>query len=136
LRWRRAGHLLRLSSVDASPAVPAFAAQPLTRVGDAPGQRPLENPAMLQGAWVSDPTSADVLAHHDDPNGIAGNTGPLRLTVHGNRCRWTQHAPDGDHWGLGTCRFAGDTLEFDQARPTAMPSRRRRTGAGASSAAG
>ena len=40
--------------------------------------------------------------------------GPLRLTVHGSRYRWTQKTPNGFHWSNGRCRFAGDTLELDE----------------------
>jgi TRAP-type C4-dicarboxylate transport system substrate-binding protein len=115
-RWRRSGGALVLASEEATPALPALSARPLARIADAPGQQPLENPAVLQGSWVTDPTAADVVAHHDDVNGISDNTGTLRLTVRGSRCRWTQHAPDGDRWGVGACRFAGDTLELDQTR--------------------
>jgi TRAP-type C4-dicarboxylate transport system substrate-binding protein len=115
-RWERRSGALKLEPRGAAPALPALSVRPLARVGDAPGQQALENPRAIQGSWAGDATAADVIAHHDDPNGISGNTGPLRLTVHGSRCRWTQHAPDGDHWGVGTCRFAGDTIELDMRR--------------------
>jgi TRAP-type C4-dicarboxylate transport system substrate-binding protein len=111
-RWRRRGNELTLAS-EAKPVLPALAVRPLVRVGDAPGQQPLENPAAIQGTWASNPTAADDFAHHD-PGSIAENTGPLRLTVQGDRCRWTQHTPDGVNSGVGICRFAGDTFEFDQ----------------------
>ncbi len=115
-RWQRRGGTLQLEPMGAAPALPPLTVRPLARVADAPGQQALENPQALQGSWASDPTAADVIARHDDPNGIRDNTGPLRLTVHGSRCRWTQHAPDGYHWGVGTCRFAGDTIELDLTR--------------------
>jgi TRAP-type C4-dicarboxylate transport system substrate-binding protein len=115
-RWERRSGALQLEPRGAAPALPALSVRPLTRVGDAPGQQALENPRAIQGSWAGDATAADVIAHHDDPNGIAANTGPLRLTVHGSRCRWTQHAPERDHWGVGTCRFAGDTIELDMTR--------------------
>jgi TRAP-type C4-dicarboxylate transport system substrate-binding protein len=115
-RWVRRSRGLQLEPIGAGPALPALSVRPLTRLGDAPGQQALESPRAIQGSWAGDATAADVIAHHDDPNGIADNTGPLRLTVHGSRCRWTQHAPDGDHWGVGTCRFAGDTIELDMRR--------------------
>ena len=60
-------------------------------------------------------TRADALAHGQDPNGIPDNTGLYRLTVRDRRCRLDQWAPDGYHWSVGTCQFAGDTLEFDQS---------------------
>jgi TRAP-type C4-dicarboxylate transport system substrate-binding protein len=115
-RWRRSGNGLVLASADARPALRALSVRPLARVAGAPSQEPLENPAALQGSWVTNPTAADVVAHHDDVGAIPDNIGPLRLTVHGSRCGWTQHTPRGDHWGVGTCRFAGDTLELDQRR--------------------
>jgi TRAP-type C4-dicarboxylate transport system substrate-binding protein len=115
-RWRRSGKGLVLASADARPALPALSVRPLARVADAPSQQPLENPAVLQGAWVANPTAADVIDHGGNPASIPDNTGPLRLAVHGSHCRWTQHAPDGDNWGVGTCRFAGDTLELDLTR--------------------
>ena len=90
--------------------------RPLTRVADAPGQQPLRDPSALQGTWIGTDTASDELAHGGDPQGIPDNTGPLRLVVHGDRCRWEQRAPDGFHFGAGICRFAGDTLELDQAR--------------------
>jgi hypothetical protein len=99
----------------------ALVARPLVRIGGAPGQQPLENPAAIQGTWVSNPTAADVTAHHGDPGSIADNTGPLRLTVEGDRYRWIQHAPDGDNSAVGTCRFAGDTVEFDGAASDSTP---------------
>jgi TRAP-type C4-dicarboxylate transport system substrate-binding protein len=111
-RWQRRGHALRLVS-EAKPALAALAVRPLVRVGDAPGQQPLENPAAIQGTWATNPTAADEIAHHD-PGAIADSTGPLRLTVHGNRCRWTQHTPNGFSSTVGICRFAGDTFEFDE----------------------
>ena len=115
-RWLRTSGGLRLEPMGAGPALPALSLRPLARVGDAPGQQTFENPRAIQGSWAEDPTAGDVIAHHGDPNGIADNTGPLRLTVHGSRCRWTQHAPDGNHWGVGRCRFAGETIEFDMRR--------------------
>jgi TRAP-type C4-dicarboxylate transport system substrate-binding protein len=115
-RWARSSSGLRLEQIGAGPALPALSVRPLARIGDAPGQQALENPSAIQGSWAGDATAADVIAHHGDPNGIADNTGPLRVTVHGSRCRWAQHAPDGDHWGVGTCRFAGDTIELDMRR--------------------
>jgi TRAP-type C4-dicarboxylate transport system substrate-binding protein len=111
-RWRRHGNALTLIS-EAKPVLAALAVRPLVRVGDAPGQQPLQNPAAIQGTWASNPTAADEVARHD-PGSIADNTGPVRLTVHGDRCRWTQYAPDGNHSGIGICRFAGDTFEFDK----------------------
>lgn len=110
-RWRRDGNTLTLVS-EAKPALAALVARPLVRVGDAPGQQRLENPAAIQGTWITNPTAADEIAHHD-PGEIADSTGPLRLTVHGNRCRWTQDTPDGIGSNFGICRFAGDTFEFD-----------------------
>jgi TRAP-type C4-dicarboxylate transport system substrate-binding protein len=115
-RWERKKGALRLEPRGAGPALPALFARPLTRVTDAPGQQALENPRAIEGSWAGNATAGDVITHHGDPNGIADNTGPLRLTVHDRRCRWTQHAPDGDHWGVGTCRFAGDTIELDMKR--------------------
>jgi TRAP-type C4-dicarboxylate transport system substrate-binding protein len=121
-RWERRGGGLKLEPTGSPSALPALSVRPLTRVGDAPGQQPLENPRAIQGTWAGNATAADVIAHHGDPNGIADNTGPLRLTVHGTRCRWTQHAPDGNHYGVGTCRFAGDTIELDMTRTDSGPS--------------
>lgn len=115
-RWLRTGGGLRLEPMGARPALPALSVRPLARVGPAPGQQTLENPRAIQGSWAGDATAGDVMAHHGDPNGIADNTGPLRLTINGRNCRWTQHAPDGNHWGVGRCRFAGDTIEFDMRR--------------------
>jgi hypothetical protein len=115
-RWARRGSGLQLEQIGAGPALPALSVRPLARVGGAPGQQALENPRAIQGSWTGNATAADVISHHDDPSGISDNTGPLRLTVHGSRCRWTQHAPDGDHWGVGRCRFAGDTIELDMTR--------------------
>jgi TRAP-type C4-dicarboxylate transport system substrate-binding protein len=111
-RWRRRGNALTLVS-EARPVLAAFVVRPLVRVGDAPSQQPLENPAAIQGTWVTNPTAADEIAHHD-PGAIADSTGPLRLTVHGDRCRWTQHTPNGFSSTVGICRFAGDTFEFDE----------------------
>jgi hypothetical protein len=91
-----------------------LAVHPLERVGEAPSQQRLENRSALQGVWIMDLTPADTIAHHGDPSGDADNTGLMRLTVHGSRCRWTQQAPDGFHWGNGICRFAGDTFELDE----------------------
>jgi TRAP-type C4-dicarboxylate transport system substrate-binding protein len=110
-RWRRQGNALSLVS-EAKPVLAALVARPLVRVGDAPGQQLLENPAAIQGTWVTNPTAADEFAHHD-PGSIPDSTGPLRLIVHGNRCRWTQNTPNGVGSGAGICRFAGDTFEFD-----------------------
>jgi TRAP-type C4-dicarboxylate transport system substrate-binding protein len=115
-RWRRDGNGLVLVSAKARPALTALTVRPLARVADAPGQQTLENPRAIEGSWASNPTAADVIAHHDDASSIPDNIGPLRLTVRGSRCSWTQHAPDGNHWGIGTCRFAGDTIELDMAR--------------------
>jgi TRAP-type C4-dicarboxylate transport system substrate-binding protein len=114
--WHRRGGALVLTVEDADPKLPALLVRPLTRNADAPGQQPLSNPSALQGTWAGTDTAADELAHGGDPGGIADNTGPLRLIVDGERCRWEQRAPDGFHWGVGTCRFAGDTLEIDQTR--------------------
>jgi TRAP-type C4-dicarboxylate transport system substrate-binding protein len=114
-RWRQGGRQLILSQL-AGPQVAALSARPLTRVGAAPGGQPLQNPAALDGTWAMTPTAADVIAHHDDVTGISGNTGPLRIVVRGSRCRWTQHAPERMHWGIGACRFAGDTVEFAMKR--------------------
>ena len=115
-RWQRTSGGLRLEHVGTGPALPALSVRPLTRVGDAPGQQALENPRAIQGSWAGTAAAADVIAHHDGRSSIADNTGPLRLTVQGRSCRWTQRAPDGDHWGVGTCRFAGDTIELDMSR--------------------
>jgi TRAP-type C4-dicarboxylate transport system substrate-binding protein len=109
-RWRRSDHSLVLTS---QGPLPGLSVRPLERVADAPSQQRLRDPAAIQGAWASNVTVADY-ERFGDPSGIPDNTGPLRLTIHGRRCRWTQQAPDGFHWGNGTCRFAGDTLEFDQ----------------------
>jgi TRAP-type C4-dicarboxylate transport system substrate-binding protein len=114
--WHRRGAGLVLTAEDADPKLPALLVRSLTRVADAPGQQPLRNPSALQGTWAGTDTAADELAHGGDPGGIADNTGPLRLIVHGDRCRWEQRAPDGFHWGVGACRFAGDTLEIDITR--------------------
>jgi len=111
-RWRRQGNALSLVS-EAKPVLAALVARPLVRVGDAPGQQPLENPAAIQGTWVTNVSGADIIAHGGHKGDIRDSAGPLRLTVRGNRCRWTQHAPDGDHSGVGICRFAGDTFEVD-----------------------
>jgi TRAP-type C4-dicarboxylate transport system substrate-binding protein len=111
-RWRRRGNALTLVS-EAKPVLGALVARPLVRVGDAPGQQQLENPAALEGTWVTNPTAADEIAH-GDPGAIADSTGLLRLTVHGNRCRWTQHTPNGFSSGAGPCTFAGDTFEFEK----------------------
>jgi TRAP-type C4-dicarboxylate transport system substrate-binding protein len=119
-RLRLSGHSLVLSSQPGP--LPGLSVHPLQRVGDAPGQRPLQKPAALEGVWATDVTAADWLAHHGDPAGIAGNTGPYRLTLHGSRCRWTQQAPDGNlYWASGICRFAGDTLEFDELQTDEGP---------------
>jgi TRAP-type transport system periplasmic protein len=118
-RWQSVGDTLALVAADAKKALPALTLRPLARVAAAPSQQPLENPAAIQGTWVTNPTGADLVAYGEDPAGIPDNTGPLRLTVRGHHCRWTQHAPHGVRWGVGTCRFAGDTLEFDNARTDA-----------------
>jgi TRAP-type C4-dicarboxylate transport system substrate-binding protein len=120
-RWRHSGDALALAATDKQPALPALALRPFARVAAAPSQQPRENPDAIQGVWVSNATGADLVAYGVDPAAIPDNTGPLRLTVRGRYCRWTQHAPDGVHWGVGTCRFAGDTLEFDNARTDANP---------------
>jgi TRAP-type C4-dicarboxylate transport system substrate-binding protein len=117
-RWRRRGNELSLASNRTS--VPALSARPLVRIGDAPGQQPLENPAAIQGTWVTDPTAADLIARQY-PAAIRDSTGPLRITVHGSHCRWTQHTPDGINGGDDICRFAGDTLELDQLPLNAPP---------------
>jgi hypothetical protein len=116
LGWRRSGAALVLATDRATPVLAALGAQPLERVQDAPSRQRLENPAALDGIWAGDATAADVIAHHDDPSGISGNTGPLRLRIHDGRFRWTQRTPEGLHWGVGASRFAGDTLELRQAR--------------------
>jgi TRAP-type C4-dicarboxylate transport system substrate-binding protein len=116
-RWRRRGNELSLAS---DTSVPGLTARPLVRVGDAPGQQPLENPAAIQGTWVTDPTAADVIARQN-PGAIRYSTGPLRLTVDGSRCSWTQHTPAGTNGSDGICRFAGDTLELDPLPPNAPP---------------
>jgi TRAP-type C4-dicarboxylate transport system substrate-binding protein len=115
-RWRYVDETLALAAADAKKALPALTLRPLARVAAAPSQQPLENPAAIQGTWVSNANGADLVAFGINPAAIPDNTGPLRLTVRGHHCRWTQHAPAGVHWGVGTCRFAGDTLEFDNAR--------------------
>jgi TRAP-type C4-dicarboxylate transport system substrate-binding protein len=112
-RWRRDGPALTLTS-EAKPVLAALAVRPLVRIGDAPGQQPLENPAAIQGTWATNVTASDEIAHHGDPGSIADSTGPLQLIVHGNRCRSTQHTPDGVSSAVGSCRFAGDTFEFDK----------------------
>jgi TRAP-type C4-dicarboxylate transport system substrate-binding protein len=111
-RWRRHGNAVTLVS-KAKPVFAPLVSRPLVRVGDAPGQQPLENPAAIQGTWATNPTAADEIDHHNSGQ-IADSTGPLRLTVHGNRCRLTQHTPNGFSSTLGICRFAGDTFEFDE----------------------
>jgi TRAP-type C4-dicarboxylate transport system substrate-binding protein len=111
-RWRRTGRSLVLTSRQGP--LPGLSVRPLQRVADAPSQERLENPSALQGVWASNLTPADLIAHHQDPSGEVDNMGPLRLTVHGSRCRWTQQTPNVFHWTNGRCRFAGDTLEFDQ----------------------
>ena len=115
-RWHRTGLGLELSSLDSPAALPALSVRPLPRVADAPGQQHRINAAPLQGVWTMDVTGADVIAHHDDPAGIAGNTGRLRLTIQGSRFRWTQQAPDGQHFAMGTWSVAGDTLELTSTR--------------------
>jgi hypothetical protein len=120
-RWRYVDETLALAATDKTLALRALTLRPLARVGAAPSQQPLENPAAIQGTWVTNATGGDLFAHGGDPAAIADNTGPLQLTVRGRHCRWTQHAPDGYHWGVGTCRFAGDTLEFDNARTDDNP---------------
>jgi TRAP-type C4-dicarboxylate transport system substrate-binding protein len=120
-RVRYVGDTLALVAADAKKALLALTQRPLARVAAAPSQQPLQNPAAIQGTWVTNATGADLVAYGEDPAAIPDNTGPLRLTVHGRRCRWTQHAPDGVHWGVGTCRFAGDTLEFDNTRTDENP---------------
>lgn len=117
-RWRRNGGALVLAS---DGPVPGLAARPLVRVGDAPGQRRLQNPSALNGIWAYTITARDYIAHHGGAGGAADNTGPLRLTIHGRRCRWTQRTPHGFHWANGSCRFAGDTLEFDQTMTDGGP---------------
>jgi hypothetical protein len=117
-RWRRRGDDLNL--VSNTTSLPALTARPLVRVGDAPGQQPLENPAAIQGTWLTDPTAADLIARQY-PEAIRDSTGPLRLTVDGSRCSWTQHTPDGINGGDGICRFAGDTVEFDPIPINAPP---------------
>jgi TRAP-type C4-dicarboxylate transport system substrate-binding protein len=112
-RWRRRGAALTLVS-DAKPVLAALVVRPLVRVGDAPGQQPLENPAAIQGTWVTNVTAADEIAHGGHKEDIPDNTGLLRLTVRGSHCRWTQHTPDGVSSAVGICRFAGDTFEFDR----------------------
>jgi TRAP-type C4-dicarboxylate transport system substrate-binding protein len=110
-RWRSSGGSLILTSRPGP--LPGVSVHPLKRVGDAPGQQRLRDPAAIQGAWASNISVADY-ERFGDPGGIPDNTGPMRLTIHGSRCRWTQQTPNGFHWSNGTCRFAGDTLEFDQ----------------------
>jgi TRAP-type C4-dicarboxylate transport system substrate-binding protein len=119
--WQRRGDQLRLTSLDSPPPILALAVKALARSGDAPGQQPLVNPAPLQGIWKTNVTAADVVAHHGDPNGIADNTGPLRLTIQGSRFRFTQRAPDGFHDQPGTIRYAGDTIELDASGSDSTP---------------
>jgi TRAP-type C4-dicarboxylate transport system substrate-binding protein len=118
-RWRRSDRSLVLTSRQG--LLPGLSVRPLERLANAPSQERLENPSALQGVWASNVTVADY-ERFGDPGGIADNTGPLRLTVHGSRCRWTQQAPDGFHWHKGTCRYAGDTLEFDETVTDQGPS--------------
>jgi TRAP-type C4-dicarboxylate transport system substrate-binding protein len=120
-RWQRAGAKLQLTSLDSTPPLPALSVKPFVRTGDAPGQQPLANPAPLQGTWATNVTAADVYANHGDPNGIADNTGPLRLTIHGHRFRYTQRTPGGLNIQPGTVRYAGDTIELDAAGPDSIP---------------
>jgi TRAP-type C4-dicarboxylate transport system substrate-binding protein len=115
-RWHLGSAGLQLTPLDPIPPLPALSLRPLARVGDAPGQQPRVDPRPLQGTWTTNATAADVIAHHGDANGIAGNTGPLRLIIRSDRFRWTQMAPDGLHYGVGTLRFAGDTIEVDATR--------------------
>jgi TRAP-type C4-dicarboxylate transport system substrate-binding protein len=120
-RWRYVGDTLALATADGRKALPALTLRPLARVAAAPSQQPLQDPAAIQGTWVTNARGADLVAYGEDPAAIPDNAGPLRLTVRGRHCRWTQHAPHGLHWGVGTCRFAGDTLEFDNARTDDNP---------------
>jgi TRAP-type C4-dicarboxylate transport system substrate-binding protein len=112
-RWRRHGTEIVLHSLDAHPLVPAFGIRPLRRTGDAPGQEGAVDPSPLFGTWKATSTAQDVLAHHDDANGISDNTGPMTLTIGRSACSWKQQAPDGPHFARGSCRFSGDTLELD-----------------------
>jgi hypothetical protein len=118
--WRRSGRSLTLTS--AKGPLPGLSIHPLERVAEAPSQEPLENPSVLQGTWAANLTPALLLAHHVDPSSIPDNAGPMRLTVHGNHYRWTQQAPDGFHWSVGSIRFAGDTLELDERQSEQGPS--------------
>jgi TRAP-type C4-dicarboxylate transport system substrate-binding protein len=111
--WRRSGRSLVLTSRQGP--LPGLSVRPLERVADAPGQQRLQNPSALQGVWATDVTPADWSAHHLGPPS-SNDSGPLRLTVRGSHYRITQHAPDGVHWNVGTLRFAGDTIEFDERR--------------------
>lgn len=118
-RWRRSDRSLVLTSRQGR--LPGLSVRSLERLANAPSQERLENPSALQGVWASNVTVADY-ERFGDPGGIPDNTGPLRLTVHGSRCRWTQQAPDGFHWHKGTCLYAGDTLEFDETVTDQGPS--------------
>ena len=119
-RWQRIGGALTLSS--AKGPLPGLSIRPLDRVANAPSQEPLENPSTLQGTWAANLTPAVMLAHHQDPGAIPDNAGPLTLTVRGSDYRWTQRAPDGFHWAVGSLRFSGDTIELDERRTDQGPS--------------
>jgi len=112
-RWRRSGAQLDLHSLDPQPALPSLDVRALRRNGDGPGQERLVDPTPLFGTWKVNVTADDVIAHHDDVNGIGGNTGPMTLTIGSSRCTWSGRAPDGTFFARGSCRFAGDTLELD-----------------------
>ncbi|MEY2442851.1 MAG: hypothetical protein QOJ46_2277 [bacterium] len=112
-RWRRGAGQLDLDSLDARPELPSLGVRALQRIGDAPGQQRLADPTPLFGTWTVTITAQDFLAHHADSNGIADNSGPMRLTIGASRCSWSQRAPSGPGFTRGTCRFAGTTLELD-----------------------
>jgi hypothetical protein len=113
-RWKRSGAGLTLAPVGGTAAqLPSLLVRPLRRIGDAPGQQPVENAARLEGRWGGKATAADVFAHGGDASAVADNTGPMTFTLHGSRCRWTERTPNGASWYAGMCRFAGDTIEFD-----------------------
>jgi TRAP-type C4-dicarboxylate transport system substrate-binding protein len=97
-----------------------FVAQPLKRTGRAPGQKPDQDPTALQGTWTGTATADDVRAHHDDETGIHNNTGPMSLTLDGDRFTWRQATPDGPFTWEGTFVTAGDTIEFRTEKVSAI----------------
>jgi TRAP-type C4-dicarboxylate transport system substrate-binding protein len=110
LGWQRADDGSLQLTADGTLA--ALTTKPLRRSGRAPGQQRDQDVKALQGTWTGTATADDVRAHHDDETGIHNNTGPMRLTIDGDRFTWTQDTPDRPFTWEGMIVASGDTIGF------------------------